>query len=344
METLLVTGGCGFIGSNFISHVLATTTRYDVICVDALTYAGNVTNLDDVKEDDRLTMARVDIVDKHAIDRLFKGRAIDHVVNFAAESHVDRSIEDASIFLRTNILGVHCLLDAARAHGVKRFLQVSTDEVYGALGPDDPPFTEATPLHPNNPYSASKASADMLVQAYCNTHEFPAVITRCSNNYGPYQFPEKLIPVVISKIQRGEPIPVYGTGANVRDWIHVSDHCTGILAALERGKAGEVYNFGGNSETTNLNLVKRILSIMGEREELISFVKDRAGHDFRYAIDHAKATRDLGWEPRVVLDEGIKETVAWYQDHPHWIDSILSRAYVKENEDFHRRFKHVHEA
>lgn len=342
MKTILVTGGCGFIGSNFINDLLTRSDTYSIICLDALTYAGNIMNLEACKDNERLTFSRTDIRDRKAVDSLFVNHEIHHVVNFAAESHVDRSIADSAIFLETNVLGTHCLLEATRKHGVERYVQVSTDEVYGALGPDDPPFTESTPLHPNNPYSASKAAADLLVMVYCNTHGFPGIITRCSNNYGPYQHPEKLIPVVLSKIAMGEQIPVYGKGANIRDWIHVSDHCSGILAALERGKIGEIYNFGGNAEIMNLDLVKMILTFTGKPETLISFVADRAGHDFRYAINHSKATKELEWQPRISLMDGIRTTISWYQDNRVWVENILSCKHLRLNLDYAKFFSRIH--
>lgn len=326
MQRMLVTGGCGFIGSNFIRLELQTNPNLSIINVDKLTYAGNLENLADFQNDSRYQFARGDICDKEFINSLLKDGNVDAVVNFAAESHVDRSILDSSPFVQTNIVGTQNLLDCCRQHQIKRYLQVSTDEVYGSLG-DDGKFTEETPLAPNSPYSASKAAADLLVRAYVHTFNFPAVTTRCSNNYGPYQFPEKLIPLFISNALQGQSLPVYGTGLNIRDWIHVEDHCRGIGAALRQGKVGEVYNFGGNSELTNLDLTYALLEALGKPRTLIRYVSDRPGHDHRYAIDATKAKRELGWEPQTVFQEGLRQTIDWYLSNSAWIERIKSGVY-----------------
>ncbi len=330
MRRILVTGGCGFIGSNFIRHELATYPELSILNIDKLTYAGNPENLADLVSDPnigtRYEFAHGDICDRKFIASLLQPGGIDAVVNFAAESHVDRSILDSGPFVQTNIVGTQVLLDCCRLHGVPRYVQVSTDEVYGSLG-DDGKFTEETPLAPNSPYSASKAAADFLVRAYFHTFGFPAVTTRCSNNYGPYQFPEKLIPLFISNALQDQPLPVYGTGLNVRDWIHVLDHCRGIDAALRRGRAGEVYNFGGNCELTNLDLTYSLLEALGKPRSLIKYVADRPGHDHRYAIDATKAKRELDWEPQVSFRDGLKQTVDWYLANPSWIARIKSGEY-----------------
>lgn len=326
---VLVTGGAGFIGSNFVFHMLKEHPKYRVICLDALTYAGNLSTLAPVMENCNFKFVKGDITDRGLVDNLFEEEKFDFVVNFAAESHVDRSIEDPGIFLRTNILGTQVLMDASRKHGVKRFHQVSTDEVYGDLPLDRPDlfFTEETPIHTSSPYSASKASADLLVQAYHRTFGLPISISRCSNNYGPYHFPEKLIPLMISRALNDESLPVYGKGENVRDWLYVVDHCTAIDLILHKGKVGEVYNIGGHNEKTNLEVVKTILKELGKPESLISYVKDRAGHDMRYAIDPSKTRRELGWEPTTFFDEGIKETIKWYLDNRSWWENIISGDY-----------------
>jgi dTDP-glucose 4,6-dehydratase len=329
MPTLLVTGGCGFIGSNFIRHQLSTYPEQSVINVDKLTYAGNPENLQDVAQDPRYTFCRGDICDRSFIDSVLSSHNIDAVVNFAAESHVDRSIADSGPFVQTNVVGTQVMLDASRAAEVPRYVQVSTDEVYGSLGPDGF-FTEETPLAPNSPYSASKAAADMLVRSYHHTFGFPAIITRCSNNYGPYQFPEKIIPLFISNAMHDQPVPVYGQGKNVRDWIHVLDHCRGIDAALRRGDVGEVYNFGGRQELTNIELTRMLLALLGKPESLIQYVADRPGHDLRYAIDCRKAEKELSWLPTVTFRDGLAETVRWYQENAGWVGRIKSGAY-REN-------------
>ncbi len=326
MSTLLVTGGCGFIGSNFVRHLLATDPGVSVVNLDALTYAGNLANLADVEKNPRYTFVKGDITDRDAV-RAVMGKGITDVIHFAAESHVDRSIQDSGPFLRTNVLGTQLLLDAAREFGVKKYVQVSTDEVYGSLG-DTGLFTEETPLHPNSPYSASKAGADMLVQAYQHTFGLPAVITRCSNNYGPYQFPEKLIPLFVTNILADQQVPVYGDGQQVRDWIHVMDHCTGVEAAWRKGTPGEVYNFGGKCEKTNLDLTYTLLDLLGKPRSLIKYVKDRPGHDRRYAIDCAKAERELGWAPAWTFERGIRETIDWYQANATWVAGIKTKDYL----------------
>lgn len=331
MKTILVTGGAGFIGSNFIRMMGKKYPDYVVINVDALTYAGNLENLRDVETNQNYEFIKADIRNRDEIEAVFEAREIDWVVNFAAESHVDRSIEEPAIFLTTNIVGTQTLLDVAKDHwmvnpenkhsktykdGVK-FLQVSTDEVYGALG-ETGKFVETMPLLPNSPYSASKASADLIVRAYHKTFGMPVNITRCSNNYGPYQFPEKLIPLMIRKCINDEPLPVYGDGMQIRDWLHVSDHCSAVDAVLHQGKTGEIYNIGGNNEKTNMEIVKLIIKSLGKTEDLIQFVQDRPGHDRRYAIDNTKITSQLGWEPVYTFMRGIKETIQWYTDHAEW--------------------------
>ncbi len=328
MNTILVTGGLGFIGSNFV-RLLLTETKYTVINVDKITYAGNPANLTGLEEDPRYKFYRADIADFEAMKKVFAKEKVDNIVNFAAESHVDRSIENPRLFLETNILGVQVLLDCARKFGVKKFLQVSTDEVYGSLSFTDPAFTEDLVLQPNSPYSASKAAADLLVRAYHHTFGMFTLITRCSNNYGPYQFPEKLIPLMINNALADKQLPVYGDGKNIRDWIYVEDHCRGILATLERGKAGEVYNFGGNAEVANLALVKLLLATLSKSERLITFVKDRPGHDLRYAMNFAKAQAELNWQPRYDFQAGMKKTVQWYLDNKQWLQQVVSGDYQK---------------
>lgn len=347
---ILVTGGAGFIGSNFVRFLREKHPDAAVINVDLLTYAGNLDNLTGVEECDRYRFIRADIRDRAAMERIFAEYDITHVVNFAAESHVDRSIVDPEVFLTTNILGTSVLLDTAKKHwkldpddkysrayraGVK-FLQVSTDEVYGALGPEGK-FTERTPLSPNSPYSAAKASADMIARAYHETFGLPVNITRCSNNYGPYQFPEKLIPLMICNCLAGKPLPVYGDGMQVRDWLHVFDHCAAIFTVLTQGKAGEVYNIGGNNERANIEIVKLILRTLGRDESLIAFVKDRPGHDRRYAIDNAKITTELGWSPAYTFEDGMAETIRWYLDNRAWTERILSGAYLTYYEEMYRQ-------
>ena len=328
---VLVTGGAGFIGSNFIFYMLNKYSDYRIVCLDLLTYAGNLSTLQPVMNNPRFRFIKGDIANKELVANLFKEERFDCVVNFAAESHVDRSIEDPSIFLKTNILGTQVLMDASRTYGVKRFHQVSTDEVYGDLPLDRPDlfFTEKTPIHTSSPYSASKAAADLLVQAYNRTFQLPITISRCSNNYGPYQFPEKLIPLMISRALKDDSLPVYGKGQNVRDWLYVEDHCTAIDLILHRGKDGEVYNVGGHNERTNLEVVKTILKELDKPASLITYVKDRAGHDMRYAIDPSKTKRELGWEPTTSFDEGIKQTIKWYLDNRSWWENIINGDYQK---------------
>ena len=326
---ILVTGGAGFIGSNYLHYVVNKYPEDDYVCLDALTYAGNYGNLSPIIDKKNFKFVKGDITDKQFVDKLFKKEKFDAVINFAAESHVDNSIKNPSIFLTTNIIGTQILMDASRKYNVKRYHQVSTDEVYGDLPLDrkDLLFTEENPIHTSSPYSASKASADLLVMAYCRTYGFPATISRCSNNYGAYQFPEKLIPVVISKALNDENIPVYGKGENVRDWIHVHDHNVGVDMILRNGKIGEVYNLGGHSERTNLEVVKIILKQLGKPESLITFVADRPGHDLRYAIDSTKAEKELGWNRTYTFEEGIKDTINWYVNNQEWINDIKTGKY-----------------
>lgn len=328
---ILVTGGMGFIGSNFVRLLLAERPGWEVWNLDLLTYAANPENLADVApaagEEGRYRFVRGDIADPERMAEVFAAEPFDSVVHFAAESHVDRSIASAAPFVRTNVVGTQVLLDAARAAGVRRFVHVSTDEVYGDLEPDEPPFTESTPIRPSSPYSASKAGSDHLALAYHRTHGMDVVVTRCSNNYGPFQFPEKLIPLMIVNALEGRPLPVYGRGENVRDWIHVEDHCRGVLAALEGGRGGEVYNFGGASERRNLDVVRRIAQAVGAPESLIRFVTDRPGHDRRYAIDFTRAREELGWTPARTFEEGLDETVRWYQENREWWQRVRDGAY-----------------
>lgn len=317
---ILVTGGAGFIGGNFIHYLLREHPEEQVVCLDALTYAGNLKTLEDVRDNPRFTFLKGDITDAQAVDRVFRDKRPDVVVNFAAESHVDRSIQDPQLFLRTNIIGTGVLLDASRKYGISRFHQISTDEVYGDLPFDRPAlsFSETSPLSPSSPYSASKASADLLARSYHRTFGVPVSISRCSNNYGPYQHPEKLIPLTIRHALENHPIPIYGTGENVRDWIYVEDHCAAVDLILRQGKAGELYNIGGRQEWSNLSVVKAILKILGKPESLIQFVADRPGHDRRYAINSEKLETQLGWCPAVTFEEGIRRTIAWYFNHESW--------------------------
>ncbi len=327
----LVTGGAGFIGSNYMHYVVNKYKDDFFVCLDALTYAGNYNNIKDLEGKENYKFIKGDITDREFIDELFNKEKFDIVINFAAESHVDNSIKNPHIFLTTNIIGTQVLMDASLKYNVKRYHQVSTDEVYGDLPLDRPDllFTEDTPIHTSSPYSSSKAGADLLVGAYHRTFGLPTTISRCSNNYGPYQFPEKLIPVVISKALKNEKIPVYGNGANVRDWIHVIDHNIGVDLIVREGKVGEVYNLGGHSEKSNLEVVKTILKQMGKSEDLITFVEDRKGHDLRYAIDSTKVEQELGWDRTYTFEQGIKETVDWYLENTDWIDNILSGEYKK---------------
>ncbi|MGE5316237.1 MAG: dTDP-glucose 4,6-dehydratase [Acidobacteriota bacterium] len=328
MKNILVTGGAGFIGSNFVRFMLERHPDYSIINYDALTYAGNLENLAGVETDPRYAFVRGDIRDREALERVFRERGIDAVVHFAAESHVDRSITGPSIFIDTNIVGTNVLLETSRAFNVERFLHVSTDEVYGSLG-ETGFFTETTPLHPNSPYSASKASSDLLVLAYQHTFGFPGVVTRCSNNYGPYQFPEKLIPLMIANALADKPLPVYGQGLNVRDWLYVGDHCAALDTVLHKGVCGEVYNIGGNNEKKNIEIVRLILDVLGKPESLITYVKDRPGHDLRYAIDASKIERELGWSPSLTFEVGMRKTIEWYLENRTWWERILSGDYQK---------------
>lgn len=350
MKRILVTGGAGFIGSNFVQYILEHQKDLVLLVnLDLLTYAGNLENLKEVEGDPRYRFVKGDIRDKELVEKLFWEYDFDTVVHFAAESHVDRSILEPELFLTTNIVGTQTLLDAAKRHwklspedkysreyrsGV-RYLQVSTDEVYGALGKEGM-FTEITPLCPNSPYSASKASADMVVRAYHETYGLPVNITRCSNNYGPYQFPEKLIPLMIYNARTDKPLPVYGDGMQIRDWLHVRDHCAAIATVLEKGAVGEVYNVGGNNEKANIEIVRLILKELGKPESLITHVKDRPGHDRRYAIDNTKITTRLGWRPEYTFEDGIRETIRWYLENEEWVERITSGAYQEYYEKMYR--------
>ena len=348
MKKIMVTGGAGFIGSNFVRLMLKKHPEYKIINVDALTYAGNLENLKDVSDNPNYTFIKANIRHRKRIDEIFKTYEIDTVINFAAESHVDRSIEEPEAFLTTNVIGTQVLLDTAKKYwkinpgdkycrkykeGVK-FLQVSTDEVYGELGKTGL-FVETMPLMPNSPYSASKASADLIVRAYNETYGLPINITRCSNNYGPYQFPEKLIPLMINNCLKERDLPVYGDGMQIRDWLHVYDHCAAIDTVLHNGKDGEVYNIGGNNEKTNMEIVKLIIKTLGKSESLIKNVKDRPGHDRRYAIDNTKITTQLGWKPAYTFEQGIKETIEWYLNNKEWIENIVSGDYMKYYENMY---------
>lgn len=324
---IFVTGGAGFIGSNFVYLMLEKYSEYQIVCLDKLTYAGNLETLEPALKYGNFKFVKIDITDRDAIFKLFEAEKPDIVVNFAAESHVDRSIEDPSVFLHTNILGTQVLMDACRHYGIQRFHQVSTDEVYGDLPLDQPDlfFTEETPIQTSSPYSASKASADLLVLAYNRTYGLPVSISRCSNNYGPYHFPEKLIPLMIANALHGKELPVYGDGKNVRDWLYVKDHCVAIDSIIHKGSVGEVYNIGGHNEKTNLEVVQKIIEVLGKGK--IRFVEDRAGHDRRYAIDPTKIHRELGWLPQTSFDEGIKMTIDWYLSHKEWWENIISGEY-----------------
>jgi dTDP-glucose 4,6-dehydratase len=324
MATLLVTGGCGFIGSNFVRRLLGTDESVRVVNFDALTYAGNPANLAGLETHPRYRFVKGDVTDRDAVRAAMDG--VTDVIHFAAESHVDRSIQDSGPFVRTNVVGTQILLDAAREFAVKKYVQVSTDEVYGSLGPTGL-FTEKTPLDPSSPYSASKAAADLLVKAYHHTFGMPAVITRCSNNYGPYQFPEKLIPLFVTNLMNDKQVPVYGDGQQVRDWIHVADHCAGVEAAWRCGKPGEVYNFGGRCEKTNLELTHTLLDLLGKPKTLIKYVEDRLGHDRRYAIDCTKAEAELGWTPKTDFATGLRETIDWYRANGPWLEGIRDGSY-----------------
>jgi len=323
---LLITGGAGFIGSNFVHYIINKYPDYKVVNLDSLTYAGNLENLTEIENLNNYSFVQGDITDRAFIRELFQTEKFDAVINFAAESHVDRSIKDPDVFIKTNIQGTQVLLDEAKNINVKKYVQISTDEVYGTLG-DTGLFTEDTPLAPNSPYSASKASADMLVRSYHETYNMPINITRCSNNYGPYHFPEKLIPLMIINALANDELPVYGDGLNVRDWLHVEDHCQAIDLVLHKGENGEVYNVGGNNEKTNIDIVKTILNHLEKPESLIKYVQDRPGHDKRYAIDASKLKSELGWEPRYSFNDGIEQTIQWYLDNQEWWNRIINGDY-----------------
>lgn len=344
---ILVTGGAGFIGTNFVKHMLLNYD-YKIVNLDALTYAGNINNLKDIKEHKNYHFIKGDIRNRELVDQVFKEHSIDIVINFAAESHVDRSIEDPEIFITSNVIGTHVLLETAKKYwktepenkysrefksGVK-YIQVSTDEVYGTLGKEGL-FTETTPLAPNSPYSSSKASGDLIVRAYHETYGLPVNITRCSNNYGPYQFPEKLIPLMINNALKETPLPVYGDGKQVRDWLHVEDHCEAIDIVLHKGRAGEVYNIGGNNEKQNIEIIRLILRKLGKSEQLITHVTDRLGHDRRYAIDNTKITTELGWTPKYTFEEGIEKTIDWYLNNLDWMEFIVSGDYLNYYEEMY---------
>jgi dTDP-glucose 4,6-dehydratase len=322
---LMVTGGAGFIGSNFIRYILAQYPRDSILNLDKLTYSGNLQTLRDVEKNERYTFVRGDIGDRRKVQEILS-RGFEAIVHFAAETHVDRSILEGSAFVKSNVLGTQCLLDAARQAGIKRFVLVSTDEVYGSA-PSGEKFTENSYLAPNSPYAASKAGADLLARAHFRTFRFPVIITRCTNNYGPYQYPEKFIPLMLTRAMQGESIPVYGDGLQVRDWIWVMDHCAGLDAALRKGCEGEVYNFGAGNEWPNLEIARRLLGLLGKPESLLTFVQDRPGHDRRYALDCEKANRELGWVPQTSLEEGLKQTVAWYSSNSNWVRHVAARGY-----------------
>lgn len=331
MSKFLVTGGAGFIGGNFLHIMVNKYPNDQYVCIDALTYAGNMETLEPIMNKPNFKFVHENICNREAVFKLFEEEHFDYVINFAAESHVDRSIENPEIFLKTNILGTQVLMDACRKYGIKRYHQVSTDEVYGDLPLDRPDlyFTEETPIHTSSPYSASKAGADLLVLAYHRTFKLPVTISRCSNNYGPYHFPEKLIPLMIQKALKNEPLPVYGNGSNVRDWLYVGDHCNAIDLIVRNGKDGEVYNIGGHNERSNLEVVKTILKALNKPETLITYVKDRPGHDLRYAMDPTKIETELGWKPEYNFDSGIQETIKWNLNHQDWINHVESGEYMK---------------
>lgn len=335
--TIIVTGGAGFIGSNFIFYQMKNHPDDRIICLDNLTYAGNLETLKDVMDQPNFRFVKGDIADRVCVEHLFEEEKPDIIVNFAAESHVDRSIEDPGIFLTTNIIGTQVLMDACRKYGIKRYHQVSTDEVYGDLPLDRPDlfFTEDTPIHTSSPYSSSKAGADLLVLSYYRTFGLPVSITRCSNNYGPYHFPEKLIPLMISRALAEESLPVYGKGENIRDWLYVEDHCAAIDLVMRKGRVGEVYNVGGHNEKSNLEVVKTILAQLGKSEDLITFVTDRPGHDMRYAIDPTKIHNELGWLPQTKFDDGIRLTIDWYLQNKEWWQNILSGEYQNYFDDMY---------
>lgn len=338
MNNILVTGGAGFIGSNFVYYMLKKHPDYRIVCIDSLTYAGNLSTLKEAMENENFRFVKADITDRQAVDALFAEENFTAVVNFAAESHVDRSIESPEVFLRTNILGTQVLMDMARKHGNIRYHQVSTDEVYGDLPLDRPDlfFTEETPIHTSSPYSASKASADLLVMAYYRTYGLPVTISRCSNNYGPFHFPEKLIPLMIINALHGKSLPVYGDGLNIRDWLYVEDHCKAIDMIIHSGRIGEVYNIGGHNERANIDVVKTIIKMLGKDESLIKYVKDRPGHDMRYAIDPTKIKNELGWYPETTFEEGIKKTVEWYLQNEDWWQEIVSGEYMNYYEKMYK--------
>ncbi|MGX9758122.1 dTDP-glucose 4,6-dehydratase [Clostridioides difficile] len=326
MKKILITGGAGFIGSNFVQYMLNKYVDYSIVNLDLLTYAGNLETLKEVQDKPNYKFVRGDISDREHVYKLFEDEKFDIVVNFAAESHVDRSVENPQLFIQTNIIGTQVLLDACRKYGIKRYHQVSTDEVYGDLQIDrkDLFFTEKSAINPSSPYSASKTAADLLVNSYYRTYRLPTTISRCSNNYGPYHFPEKLIPLMILNALEDKQLPVYGNGENIRDWLHVYDHCTAIDLIIHKGKIGEVYNIGGHNERSNIEVVKTILNILGKSEDLISYVNDRPGHDLRYAIDASKIEHELGWKAKYDFDLGIKETVRWYMENESWWKTVLS--------------------
>ncbi len=325
MVKILVTGGAGFIGSNFISYMLQKYSDYEIVNLDALTYCGNLENLKEIEDNPNYKFINGDITDKELVFKI--SAHVDYIINFAAETHVDRSIEDPGIFINTNVSGTQILLEATKKYHIKKYLQISTDEVYGTLG-NTGHFTENTPLAPNSPYSASKASADLIVRAYNKTFKLPVNITRCSNNYGPYQFPEKLIPLMISNTLEDKDLPVYGDGMNVRDWLHVTDHCSAVDMVLHHGKVGEIYNIGGNNEKTNIEIVEMILKNLDKDESMIKYVKDRPGHDRRYAIDSTKIQKELGWKPEYTFENGLSETIKWYMDNRNWWERIKSGEYL----------------
>ncbi len=330
MTTILVTGGMGFIGSNFIRFILNLNQDFKVINVDKLTYAGNPENLKGIDSNfpSKYEFYKMDISDFETIDKVIKQKDIDYLINFAAETHVDRSLNNPTLFCDTNIAGTISLLNSAKKNRIKKYLQISTDEVYGSLNFEDPPFTEKNHLAPNNPYSASKASADLIIRAYHKSFNLPINITRCSNNYGPYQFPEKVIPLMISNALEDKELPIYGKGINIREWIHVEDHCKAILKVLLEGTDGEIYNIGGGSEIANIDLVKKLLKILNKPESLMRFVKDRPGHDLRYAIDHSKITKELNWKPEIKLETGLEKTVNWYIKNKEWLNNVKTKDYL----------------
>ncbi len=339
MKILLITGGMGFIGSNFIRYLLNLNQDYRIINIDKLTYAGNPENLKEFEKtfQSNYKFYKVDICDFEAIDKIITKEQVELIINFAAESHVDRSIDNPSICCETNIFGTQSLLNAAKKNKIKKYLQISTDEVYGSLNFNDPAFTESTHLTPNSPYSASKASADLLVRAYNHTFDLPVNITRCSNNYGPFQFPEKLIPLMIHNAQNNKSLPIYGQGINIRDWIYVIDHCEAILKVLIDGKIGEIYNIGGDSEVKNIDLIKKILKILKKPESLITYVKDRPGHDLRYAMNHQKITKELGWVPKTNFEKGLQITVQWYLDNKKWLENVINKEYLTFYEKWYNK-------